>query len=116
MKQHLINAFIFFIGIFIFLLISIVATTNNIIYHIFYGGLTKYATNLWLAFDQLANASLGKHHDTTISGTLGYKKLNNDLNKFEKVIVWFLDKVDTNHAINSIEEDEDYKFNTKDNK
>ena len=116
MKNITLNIIVFFIGILGFILITIVSIPFNIVHGVFYSGLVSYCRNLWLAFDQLANASMGYNHDTTISGNLGYKKKNNTANKFEKILSSILDKVDKNHVINSIEDDEDYEYRAKENK
>ena len=44
--------------------------------------------------------------DETISSVLGKNKLNNSLTWLGKSLDWILNKLDPNHSINSIEEDE----------
>lgn len=42
--------------------------------------------------------------DETISSVLGKNERNNTLTKIGKALVWILDKIDTNHALKSIDE------------
>lgn len=44
--------------------------------------------------------------DETISSVLGKNKLTNTLTKAGRALDWVLNKLDPNHSINSIEEDE----------
>lgn len=44
--------------------------------------------------------------DETISSVLGKNKLNNSLTWLGKSLDWILNKLDPNHSVNSIEEDE----------
>lgn len=44
--------------------------------------------------------------DETISSVLGKNKVSGTLSRTGKVVDWILDKIDPNHSIKSIEEDE----------
>ena len=46
------------------------------------------------------------NEDETISSVLGKNKLGNTLTWTGKILDWILNKLDQNHSINSIEEDE----------
>jgi len=66
----------------------------------------RYIVNILVAIDQLANAILFGDPDETISSRLGKMKLGGRLNFWGRLIDWFLSKLDPNHTIKSIEEDE----------
>ncbi len=51
--------------------------------------------------------------DETISGVLGKNKLKGTLTKTGKVLDWILEKLERNHTISSIEEDENYGLNKR---
>ena len=59
--------------------------------------------NILISIDQLANTILGGDPDETISSRAG--KMQHD-SKWAKVLCWLLNKIDTNHCKESIEEDE----------
>ena len=62
-----------------------------------------------ISFDQFIQTLvyLGKYsEDETISGVLGMKKQKGTMNSFEKGVCWFLRKLDNNHCIKSIDEQE----------
>jgi hypothetical protein len=65
--------------------------------------LCKYFWNILIAIDQLANTILGGDCDETISSRAG-KKQKTAL--WAKVLCWLLNKIDTDHCKESIEEDE----------
>jgi 8-oxo-dGTP diphosphatase len=60
--------------------------------------------NAWLIIDK--SKHLFGNPDETISSVLGKNKLNGTLSKFGRFIDKVLNKLDDNHSINSIEEDE----------
>ena len=63
----------------------------------------KYIWNILIAIDQLFNAILGGDPDETISSRAGkqqHKRL------WAKWLCWILNKLDTNHCKDAIEEDE----------
>jgi len=68
--------------------------------------------------DELFNYTLVKkgyypygNPDETISGVTGKNKLRNKLSKIGIALDFILEKLDPNHSIKSIEEDEDWKNN-----
>jgi hypothetical protein len=63
----------------------------------------KYFWNVLISIDQLANAILGGDPDETISSRSG--KIQHD-QKWAQILCWFLNKLDTDHCKNSIEDDE----------
>jgi len=68
--------------------------------------LKKYLFNLLISIDQLVNTILGGFPDETMSSRMG-KKIDQKRNcKICHVICRWLNYVDPNHCINSIEEDE----------
>lgn len=71
----------------------------------------KYLLNLLISIDQLGNAIFGGDPDETISSRIGKLKRFNDgvipwSSPVVKFIDWGLDKIDPNHSIDAIEEDE----------
>jgi len=71
----------------------------------------KYLVNILISIDQLGNTLMGGDPDETISSRLGKIKRNNggkipSTKPLAKVIDWGLDKIDSNHSIDAIEEDE----------
>ena len=73
--------------------------------------LRKWLFNIALSIDQLGNAVMGGNADETISSRLGKLKLKHGgkiswRRPIAKIIDWFLDKIDSGHSIDAIEEDE----------
>jgi len=71
----------------------------------------KYIMNVLIGIDQLGNALLKGDPDETISSRLGKLKRKNKgripwSHPWGKMIDWGLDKIDPNHSIDAIEEDE----------
>ena len=64
----------------------------------------KYVWNVLIAFDQFFNALFGGDPDETISSRAGKDQKKGRL--WAKWLCWFLNKLDTNHCRESIEEDE----------
>jgi len=65
--------------------------------------LCKYIWNILIAIDQFFNALLGGDPDETISSRAGKRK---DTQLWAKCLCWLLNKLDTQHCKESIEEDE----------
>ena len=63
----------------------------------------NYIWNILIAIDQFFNALFGGDPDETISSRAG--KVQHEA-KWAKWLCWFLNKLDTNHCKDSIEEDE----------
>ena len=63
----------------------------------------KYVWNILIAVDQLANTFLGGDPDETISSRAGKVQHKS---RWAKALCWFLNKLDTNHCRDAIEEDE----------
>ena len=73
--------------------------------------LGKYLLNLLISIDQLGNTIAGGDPDETISSRLGKmkRKYNGTIpwyRPLSKIVDWGLDKIDPNHSIDAIEEDE----------
>jgi len=71
----------------------------------------NYFINNLIAIDQLGNALFGGDPDETISSRLGKLKLKHLgtipwSRPISKIVDFFLDKLDSNHSIDAIEEDE----------
>jgi hypothetical protein len=71
----------------------------------------KYLINLLIGIDQLGNALTGGDPDETISSRIGkIKRHHNGVvpwrRPLTKIIDFALDKIDPNHSIDAIEEDE----------
>ncbi len=71
----------------------------------------KYILNFLISIDQLGNTIAGGDPDETISSRLGKLKVKHGgkirwTRPFAKFIDWGLDKIDPNHSIDAIEEDE----------
>ena len=71
----------------------------------------KYLINLCIGFDQLCNAIICGDPDETISSRIGKIKRSYDgvipwYRPMLKIIEYSLDKIDPNHSIKAIEEDE----------
>ena len=63
----------------------------------------KYVWNILISIDQLANTILGGDPDETISSRAGKRQHEQ---KWAKWLCWALNKLDTGHCKESIEEDE----------
>jgi hypothetical protein len=63
----------------------------------------EYIWNVLIAFDQFCNALLGGDPDETISSRAGKRQHEQ---KWAKALCWFLNKLDTDHCLKSIEDDE----------
>jgi len=71
----------------------------------------KWLLNILISIDQLGNTILGGDPDETISSRLGKLKVKHGgkipwRRPASKIIDWGLDKIDSNHSIDAIEEDE----------
>lgn len=71
----------------------------------------KYLLNILIALDQFGNTLAGGDPDETISSRLGKLKVRYGgtipwKRPLAKVIDWGLEKIDPNHSIDAIEEDE----------
>jgi hypothetical protein len=71
----------------------------------------KYLLNLAISLDQFGNALKGGDPDETISSTLGKLKRANGgripwSHPLDKIVDWGLEKIDSGHSIDAIEEDE----------
>ena len=71
----------------------------------------RWILTILLNIDQLANALLGGGRDETISSRLGRLKRRHGGTipwswPVSKIVDWGLDKIDPNHSIDAIEEDE----------
>ena len=71
----------------------------------------KWFYNILIGLDQLGNAVLGGDPDETISSRIGKLKRKHDgripwYRPLSKLTDWALDKIDTDHSIDAIEEDE----------
>lgn len=71
----------------------------------------KWIINILIGIDQLVNAILMGDPDETISSRIGKTKRRNGgvipwRYPLRKVVDWFLEKLDPNHSIDSIEDDE----------
>tara|TARA_Y100000310_G_scaffold337230_1_gene423797 strand:- start:125 stop:385 length:261 start_codon:yes stop_codon:yes gene_type:complete len=71
----------------------------------------KYIFNVLLGLDQLGNAALGGDPDETISSRLGKLKRRHDgtlpwYRPISGLVDFLLDRIDPNHSIDAIEEDE----------
>ena len=117
-----------FIGLLLFV-ISIVLFFITVPLGVLYGflytlvkkglkGIGFFALEMAISIDQLGNVSMQHllnllwitkggyqfgNRDETISSVLGKNQQNNSLSKFGKVMVFLLDKIDKDHALNSID-------------
>jgi len=71
----------------------------------------RYIMNVLISLDQLLNSFLGGDPDETISSRLGRvkRKWGGKIPKYRpiaRLTDWLLEKIDKNHCIDSIEEDE----------
>lgn len=71
----------------------------------------KYFVNILISLDQFGNTLFGGDPDETISSRLGKIKIKHNgripwYRPFSKIIDWGLDKIDKDHSIDAIEEDE----------
>jgi len=71
----------------------------------------KYMLNILIGLDQFGNSILGGDPDETISSRLGKLKIRHGgsipwYRPLSKIVDWGLDKIDPNHSIDAIEEDE----------
>jgi len=71
----------------------------------------QYIINVLLGIDQLGNAILGGDPDETISSRLGKLKVRHSgtipwYRPVSGLVDYLLDKIDPNHSIDAIEEDE----------
>ena len=71
----------------------------------------KWILNILISIDQGANSLLGGDPDETISSRLGKMKVKHGgkipwYRPLSKVVDFGLDKIDPNHSIDAIEEDE----------
>ena len=73
--------------------------------------ISKWLVNMLISIDQLGNTLLGGDPDETISSRLGKLKLKHSgaipwYRPLSKIIDYGLDKIDPNHSIDAIEDDE----------
>ena len=73
--------------------------------------LGRWVMNVLISLDQFGNSILGGDPDETISSRLGRVKRKWDGKipwgrPMARITDWLLDKIDKNHSIDSIEEDE----------
>jgi hypothetical protein len=73
--------------------------------------LKSYGWNILIGVDQLLNAVLAGDPDETISGRIGKVKLHHGgripwRRPVLKITDWLLERIDKNHTIKSIEDDE----------
>ena len=71
----------------------------------------KWLLNILISIDQLGNTITGGDPDETISSRLGKMKVKHGgripwYRPLSKVVDWGLDKIDPNHSIDAIEQDE----------
>jgi len=66
----------------------------------------KYLVNVLIGIDQLVNAILMGDPDETISSRMGKLIRANRARWYVRWLAWILDKIDPNHCIDAIEEDE----------
>jgi len=71
----------------------------------------KWLLNILISIDQLGNTIAGGDPDETISSRLGKLKVKHGgkipwRRPVSKMIDWGLDKIDPNHSIDAIEDDE----------
>ena len=71
----------------------------------------KWFLNILISIDQFGNTITGGDPDETISSRLGKMKINHAgkipwYRPLSKIIDYALDKIDPNHSIDAIEEDE----------
>jgi len=71
----------------------------------------KYLLNVLISIDQLFNTFLGGDPDEVFSSRLGKLKLKHGgkipwRRPVSRIIDWGLDRIDPNHSIDAIEEDE----------
>ena len=73
--------------------------------------LGKYLLNILISIDQMGNTITGGDPDETISSRIGKMKRRYGgsipwFRPLSKIVDWGLDKIDPNHSIDAIEEDE----------
>jgi len=71
----------------------------------------KWLLNILISIDQLGNTIIGGDPDETISSRIGKMKVKHGgripwYRPLSKVVDWGLDKIDPNHSIDAIEQDE----------
>lgn len=103
------------------ILLSIILFPIGFIFAMFYPKRGKYLYKIALGIDQLGNVVCAKlfnfflidiegyqfgNEDETISSVLGKNKRTNTLTFFGIALDIFLEKIDKNHNIDAIEEDE----------
>ena len=66
-------------------------------------GLGRYLLNILISIDQLINVIFGGSVDETVSSRLGRQKRQGRLKWYNKWLADFLDWIDDNHVLNSIE-------------
>lgn len=103
------------------ILIFIIISPIGFIFAMFYPKREKYLYKILLGIDQLGNVVCARlfnfflidinghqfgNEDETISSVIGKNKKTNTLTLFGMLLDAFLDLIDKNHSISSIEEDE----------
>lgn len=73
--------------------------------------INKWVLNILISIDQLGNTIFGGDPDETISSRLGKLKIRHGgkipwHRPLSKIVDWVLDKIDPQHSIEAIEEDE----------
>ena len=74
--------------------------------------LKRRLSNILIGFDQFLQVLiyLGNYTpDETISGVIGRKIRKNKANKIEKAVCWFLRKLQSQHCLRNIDEQENIK-------
>ena len=101
---------------YIAIILSVVIFPLGVLVRMFYRNVGEYLWRILISIDQLGNVvcdklfdlTLVKRHyfgdeDETISSAIGRAKLNNDLTFTGKLLDSFLNLLDKNHSIKSIE-------------
>ena len=65
-----------------------------------------YIWNVLIGIDQLVNAIFWGDPDETISSRMGKRIRRGERDFFTRFLCWLLDKIDSNHCMDAIEEDE----------
>lgn len=118
-----ISGFILFVIAFILIIIltpiGMIFTTIKCIFEYDLTSINRYYKDIAISLDQLGNVVMaglmnivlikGEEHlfgnpDETISSVIGKNKVDNTLTLSGKILDWILNKIDTNHSIDAIED------------
>lgn len=101
---------------FIAILLCVMLFPIGFVIAVFYSDAIKYIHDVCIGLDQLGNIVCSKlfnltltksnyfgNPDETISSAIGRAKLSNQLTFLGKLLDWFLNLIDKNHSIKSIE-------------